>query len=266
MGKMLETIAHVSGRPASNEDTGDLDPSAFISVVIPTLNESAYIRDALESLDEDSLGEILVVDGGSEDNTVDLAISYGAKVLITGRGRARQMNAGAATAQGEVLLFLHADTRLPGGYANRIRRALNCPGIVAGAFRLRFDRRRSPWLKIIQSTGNWRAKYLQMPFGDQALFLPRALFLEVGGFAEIPIMEDVELIRRLRSRGGIKILPTFVVTSARRYEQSGALKRMLINKASMLGYCLGVPPERVARWYDWDGHWRAGCKRSPGED
>lgn len=222
----------------------------FVSIIIPALNESAHIARTLATIEDPSRSEVILVDGGSRDETPDLAESWGAKLLVSQEGRAKQMNTGAAEAQGSILLFLHADTRLPKGFDDQILLALTSPGIAAGAFRLRFDGRPSPLLRVIEWTANWRSQYLQMPFGDQGIFLPKDLFVETGGFKEIPIMEDVELIRRLKRKGRIFIVPSPVVTSSRRYEASGILKRMLINKAARMGYYMGVSPWRIVRWYD----------------
>jgi rSAM/selenodomain-associated transferase 2 len=228
--------------------------ATLISVLIPTLNESGQIRCALSSAMGESDTEIVVVDGGSEDDTVPLAKAQGARVLSSPRGRATQMNVGAVVARGEILLFLHADTRLPKGFAGEVRQILANGNVAAGAFRLCFDGRLSPAMRFVQWTANIRARRFQMPFGDQGIFLRKELFLRVGGFPQIPIMEDVELVRRLRKLGRIVILDSAAVTSARRYATSGAIRRALINKAVFLSYQLGVSPRRIVRWYE--GGWR----------
>ncbi len=221
----------------------------FISIIVPTLDVSEHIFAVLESTRAVPPVEVIVVDGGSRDGTAELARSWGATVICTARGRGNQMNLGAETARGEILLFLHGDTRLPAGYEVYVEEIAGRPGVVAGAFRLRFDSP-SPWLRIIEWTANWRSRNRQLPFGDQGIFLRAGLFRRIGGFQEIPIMEDVELIRRLRRIGRIQTAPAPVVTSARRYEVGGVLKRVLINKAAISAHYLGVSPQRIARWYD----------------
>lgn len=223
-------------------------PLLPISIIIPTLNEAASIEATLASLRGASDVEVIIVDGGSRDETVALARSYGAKVLASPPGRARQMNAGAEVAKGEVLLFLHGDTRLPEGFDEWVRQALARPGVVAGAFRLGFDS--SGWgVRLIERLANWRSTRWQMPYGDQAIFLRAETFRTLGGFPDIPIMEDFELVRRLRRRGRVVTLPIPIVTSARRWREVGVVKTTLINQAVIIGYLVGLSPARLARWY-----------------
>lgn len=221
-----------------------------ITIVIPALNEGKRILHTLDAIEPASELEVIVADAGSTDDTPRLAASWGARVILAPRCKARQMNAGAAVARGEVLLFLHADTLLPRGFRREIIRTMARPGVSAGAFRLRFDGKRSLFLRIIECTANWRAHYLQMPFGDQGIFLRKTVFREVGGFPRIPIMEDVEIVRRLRRRGCIMVVPLCVVSSARRYERDGAIRRTLINKAVFFGYLFGVSPNRLLGLYE----------------
>lgn len=218
-----------------------------VSVIIPTLNEASRIPDllrALQSLDREV--EIIVVDGGSDDGTAERAKTSGAKVLITGPGRARQMNAGAEAATGGILLFLHADTCLPEGYAAFVRAAVNKPGVAAGAFRFRLDADGRAY-RLLECLVNWRSRVLEMPYGDQALFMKARIFAELGGFPDLPIMEDFEMVRRLRCRGHICIVPASSVTSARRWERQGILRTTIRNQAMIAGYALGVPPRVLAR-------------------
>ena len=159
-----------------------------ISVVIPALNEASAIEACIVSVRRtDRPVEIIVADGGSTDGTADLARKAGALVIEGRRGRADQQNAGARAASGEPLLFLHADTRLPEGWAQALRVALARPGVAGGAFRLGIDARGSG-LRFIEAMANLRSVVLQMPFGDQAIFLRRSRFFELGGFPEMPIM------------------------------------------------------------------------------
>jgi rSAM/selenodomain-associated transferase 2 len=219
-----------------------------LSVVIPALNEAATVCATLASIPKSSDLEVIVVDGGSQDATVELARSFGVRVLASAKGRARQMNAGARAATGELLLFLHADTRLPEGFEASIRQALSQNGTAAGAFRLRLD---APLLglRLIECLANWRSRHLQMPYGDQGIFLRAELFHALGGFADLSIMEDFELMQRLRQRGRVVTLPLAVVSSARRWQSLGVWKTTLMNQAAIVAYCWGVEPSRIAGWY-----------------
>lgn len=221
----------------------------LISVILPSLNEGENILETLRAAYSKKGVELLLADGGSTDNTVLLAGSTGAKIVISSPGRARQMNAGAAKAKGDILLFLHADTLLPQGFEEQVRRTLSKPKVAAGAFSLRFLGERGFLLRIVECAANWRARFLQMPFGDQAIFLKRQTFEEIGGYPDIPIMEDVEIVRRLKQKGRIMILPSFVRSSPRRYQRDGTLKRILINKVVFFGYFLRVPPDRLFSCY-----------------
>lgn len=220
-----------------------------ISIIIPALNEAENIVNTLESIRRSSEAEIIVVDGGSCDETLTLARSCGAKALISLAGRARQMNAGAERATGDVLLFLHADTLLPEGFEHHVRQILALPGTAAGAFELHIDDPLSH-LRMIEKIANLRSRKFQMPYGDQAIFLKAELFQEVGGFPDIPIMEDFELVRRLRRKGRIVIAPVAAVTSARRWRKVGIWKTTLINQGVIAAYFLGVSPWRICQWYN----------------
>jgi len=219
-----------------------------ISVVIPTLNEAENIVRTIESVGKASGVEIIVVDGGSTDETVRRAETCGARVLRVASGRAKQMNIGAGEAVGDILLFLHADTRTPQGFEDHIRRALADPSTVAGAFSLWIDAD-APGLRIVERLTNWRSRHLQMPYGDQGIFIRAEFFRAMGGFPEIPLMEDFELVRRLRKRGRIVIVPIPVRISGRRWRSLGVLRTTLINQAIILGYLVGISPPRLVRWY-----------------
>ncbi|UCD71277.1 MAG: TIGR04283 family arsenosugar biosynthesis glycosyltransferase [Syntrophobacterales bacterium] len=224
-------------------------PVPRISIIIPTLNEAANLPTTLGSTLSASDAEVIIVDGGSSDETVELARSWNTKVLISAPGRARQMNVGADHAMGEVFLFLHGDTRLPTGFESHVHKILARPGVVAGAFQLRVDGQ-FPGVRIMERLVNLRSRHLQFPYADQAIFLRADLFREMGGFPDMPIMEDFELIQRLRRRGRILIAPVPVLTSARRWENLGIMRATLINYAIPLAYYLGVSPSRLAHWYD----------------
>jgi len=235
-------------------------PSTSISIIIPTLNEASNLASTLGSIQNASNVEVIVVDGGSSDETVTVARSWGAEVHTSPPGRARQMNAGSARATGEMLLFLHGDTRLPSGYDNYVRKILTHPHAVAGAFQLRIDGK-LPGLRIAERMVNVRSRRLQFPYGDQAIFLRADLFREMGGFPDMPIMEDFELIRRLRRRGRVVIAPVPILTSARRWENLGIVRTTLINYAIPLAYYLGASPSRLARWYYGKRRIQTGYKR-----
>lgn len=219
-----------------------------IAIIIPTLNEAKNITKAIASTETSTNVEVIVVDGGSEDNTVELAQSLGVKVLFASKSRADQMNQGAITATGDILLFLHADTCLPAGFDILVRDTLAQTNVIAGAFALQIDA--ALWsLRLIEIGVNWRSRTLQMPYGDQAIFLPRAVFDKIGGFPELPMMEDFELMRRLKRWGRIAIIPVPILTSARRWLQKGVIKTTLMNQIAIIAYLLGVSPERIKLWY-----------------
>jgi rSAM/selenodomain-associated transferase 2/rSAM/selenodomain-associated transferase 1 len=234
-----ETLARTS--------TGFSDTEG-ISVIIPALNEAGTIGATLAAVQRGSGLEVIVVDGGSCDATASIAASRRVNVITAPRGRARQMNAGAARASGDILLFLHADTRLPDGYDRVVRRALASEGVVAGAFALGIDSAQ-PSLRIMERVANLRSRCLQMPYGDQGLFLRADVFRAMGGFSPLPIMEDFDLVQRLRRKGRICILPLPVTTSARRWIAVGAWRAWLINQLVVGGYFLKIPPAKLARFY-----------------
>jgi rSAM/selenodomain-associated transferase 2/rSAM/selenodomain-associated transferase 1 len=219
-----------------------------ISIIIPALNEAGHIADTIACAAHGRDVEIIVVDGGSRDGTAEIACSTPARLITTDPSRAGQMNAGAAAATGGILLFLHGDTRLPDGFDGHVRQALARPGVVAGAFELGINADKTS-LRIMERVANLRSRFLKKPYGDQALFTTAASFHRVGGFADIPIMEDFELVRRLGSAGRIEILPVPVVTSPRRWLRVGVWKTWLINQLVVVGYYLGISPDRLSRFY-----------------
>jgi rSAM/selenodomain-associated transferase 2/rSAM/selenodomain-associated transferase 1 len=223
-------------------------PAQKISIIIPALNEAATIARTISHLAGGGQLEVIVVDGGSTDETAELAASGGAKVIHSKPGKAVQMNAGAAAAAGDMLVFLHADTLLPGGFRNQIVAALNQKGVAAGAFRLRIDSN-AAGLRIIEHAANCRSRLLRMPYGDQALFMKKSLLEEIGGFPDLSIMEDFLLVSRLKRKGKIIILPAAVVTSPRRWLHLGILKTWLINQLIVIAYYLGATPEQLTRYY-----------------
>ena len=222
--------------------------SRAVSVIIPTLNEAERLPITLRHVAIIQPAEIIVADGGSHDHTVGLAQFHGAKVANCAANRAQQMNAGAAMARSETLLFLHADTLLPETWHDAVLAALRQPDVVGGAFGFRIrDPFGGRWL--IESTTNLRSRCWQMPYGDQALFVRRWAFDELGGFPDQPIMEDYEFVRRLRRLGKLALLNASVITSGRRWHRLGFFRATLINKFMVLGYRCGVSPTTLAAFY-----------------
>jgi rSAM/selenodomain-associated transferase 2 len=218
-----------------------------LSIVIPTLNEAEQIAATLAAAAAPGV-EVIVADGGSADATVDLARAAGAHVISASRGRARQMNAGAAATVGDVLLFLHADTRLPAGFDAAVAAALADPAMVGG----RFDVRLEPstrWLDLVAALINRRSRWSRIGTGDQALFVRRAVFEALGGFPDLPLMEDLALSIGLKRRGGIACLRQTVATSSRRWQKDGPLRTVLLMWWLRFLFWCGVPAERLKRRY-----------------
>ena len=221
-----------------------------ISIVIPALDEAANLIRLLPELAVGSPGpEVIVVDGGSGDGTAD-AVTASERVhyLAASRGRARQMNAGARVAHGDVLVFLHADTRLPVGALDAVARAMADPRVVGGRFDVRFDTPR-PVMRMVAWFINRRSRVSGIATGDQAIFVRRAVFETLGGYPDIPLMEDVELTRRLKRHGHLACLRQKVTTSARKWEQEGVLRTILLMWLLRVLYFCGVEPSRLHRLY-----------------
>ena len=223
-----------------------IEPGSILAI-IPALNEAQALPRTLTRLAETGL-EALVVDGGSTDRTVETAQNLGAQVLMGPPGRARQMNLGAAGARQDILFFLHADSLPPANAPNLIRATLAVPGTAAGAFLLKFDSDDAR-LKAIGRLANFRSRYLGLPYGDQGLFLPRTTFEGLGGFKDMPLMEDVDIVRRLRKTGRVALAPSAMTTSARRWEHRGVLANTWRNQWRLLRYFLGLSPHRLTRDY-----------------
>jgi rSAM/selenodomain-associated transferase 2 len=219
-----------------------------ISIIIPVLNEATSIKPVIQQALTGENIEIIVVDGGSQDQTVEVVHALGVKLIHSSPGRGQQMNLGATQATGEILLFLHADTYLPHQFDDYIYQILAQPQTIAGAFNLNISAHLSGirWVEMIV---NWRSRFLQFPYGDQAIFLKTTTFWQVGGFPQLPIMEDFELIRQLRKTGKIAIADAAILTSGRRWQKLGILKTTLLNQLIIIGYLLGISPDKLAKFY-----------------
>ncbi len=223
-----------------------------LSVVIPVLGEARTINGAVARLYRDAGGqriEVIVVDGDDRAGTLAVIDDPRVVQVRSPAGRAKQMNAGADRAGGDLLLFLHADTFLPPDGLGLIRRALTGSGRIGGAFDLGIDSRRIS-LRLIEIVGGLRSRITRLPYGDQALFIRKNRFEQLGGFSEVPLMEDVDLMRRIKRRKWpIAILPQKVCTSPRRWEREGVLYGALRNWTLLTLYLMGVSPVRLARHY-----------------
>ena len=229
-----------------------MHPFPTISIIIPVLYEAHDINVCLEALftrfSEESF-EVITVDGDAERTTIRQIVHPKVITLCAPRGRGKQMNAGANAATGEILIFLHADTRLPHNALSRVREVMEDKQYVAGAFTLRFESQRQVFA-LIARAASWRYRLTRLPYGDQAFFMSRKYFHEIGGFAEIPIMEDVDMMRRIRKRGeSISILHETVTTSPRRWEKDGILYSVVRTWVLAFLFAFGADPVKLAKHY-----------------
>jgi rSAM/selenodomain-associated transferase 2 len=226
--------------------------SHAFSIIIPVYHEAGAIEGCIAHLHDltlDSAVEIVIVDGDPQGSTIKVIQDKQVIKSISQKGRARQMNRGASLASGDILLFLHADTLLPPDALAMVRSCMNNAFNVAGAFDLgiRTDRR---IFRITERYVALRTRLTRIPYGDQAIFMRREYFEEIGGYKDIPLMEDVEIMQRIKKRGDrICIIPKKVMTSPRRWEQEGILFCTLRNLVVQFFYYLGVSPERLAKFY-----------------
>ncbi len=220
-----------------------------LSVVIPTLNEEHEIEATIDAIRAGAPNaEIIVADGGSSDRTAELAMSRGARLLRVQRGRARQMNAGAAAAHGDVLVFVHADTKVPRTFEWDLAAALSDPLVVGGRFDVALDGS-STALRLLGRLISLRSRLMRSATGDQAIFVRRQVFDTMGGFAEIDLCEDVDFARRLKRSGRVACLRSRVITSARRWRQEGTLRTVLRMWLIKLLFLSGVSPSKLRRHY-----------------
>jgi len=223
-----------------------------LSIIIPVLNEAEGINECisrLQALVGNRSIELIIVDGDPSGSTIQVIHDGTVKKLIAERGRARQMNAGASLASGSLLLFLHADSILPNNAFQSIFSAMDDEKTVAGAFDLGVASERAVF-RITERYVALRTRLTRIPFGDQAIFLRRDFFNKLGGYSDIPLMEDIDLMKRIRKSGDrIVIIPEKVLTSARRWEREGILYCTCRNWLLQILYSLGVSPMRLARWY-----------------
>ncbi len=224
-----------------------------LSVIIPTLNEEQALGKTLADLSSAHTLEIIIVDGGSTDRTLAIAHTFcahtpTAQLVRAPTGRARQMNEGAKASRGDILLFLHADTQVVEEAPRIIESALANPAVVGGRFDVRFATR-SGWGRIISTLMNWRSRTSGIATGDQAIFVRRHIFERLGGFADVPLMEDIDFSRRLKRAGSTVALRQTVTTSFRRWEQQGPLHTILLMWTLRFLYWAGVNPHQLARFY-----------------
>ena len=222
----------------------------MISIIIPVLNEEAHLGSCIEAVRQnDASCEIIIADGGSFDRTIEIAESFqGVKVMKTPKGRGLQMNAGAFSATGDILLFLHADTTLEDGWVQAIARAVKDRSIAGGAFAFAIQNPSKKY-RVVEEWVRLRCFLFRLPYGDQGIFVKRDVFHKLGGYKNIPLMEDVDLIERMKGQGRIVILDTKALTSERRWGRKGLIYTAVLNQLIMFLYKIGVHPQKLARLY-----------------
>ncbi len=220
----------------------------MVSIIVPVLNEEKTIKENLENLTKiEGNKEIIVVDGGSCDKTVDIAKKY-AIVINSTRGRARQMNAGAKIAKGNILWFVHSDSKLDKNSILEMEQTIE-EGYIGGCFKLYFYDLDTPFMKYVSNSSNRRAKYLKLIFGDQGIFMRKDIFEKLMGYKDMELMEDWELSRRIHKLGKMKVLDKKIGTSARRFKEGGQLKTLLLMHKIKILYVLGTPTDKLSKIY-----------------
>jgi rSAM/selenodomain-associated transferase 2 len=229
-----------------------------VSIIVPVLNEAPLLRSFLAHLRERATGaEIVVADGGSTDGTVELVRDSCDQLVVSERNRAVQMNTGARIAHGDTLWFVHVDAEVPWGCLEEIERIMDDPRVAGGFFRIRLPPDRV--YRLTDSFAHYAGLLLQMRCGDHGIFCRRTAFLDIGGFPEVPLMEDVEFFRRLRRRGRVVSSRKRLLASPRRYETIGPVRLTLAYGLIATLYFFGVPLSKLASIYE-----RTCCKRHPG--
>ena len=219
-----------------------------ISIIIPVLNEAAIIQSTLLKLLKHQNVEVIVVDGGSQDNTTHIVQQTEAKLITVTGGKAAQMNKGADIAQSELLLFLHGDTHLPPNFIYLVRETLKQPKVVAGAFELTINSAEKS-LRWVELMVKIRSHLFKLPYGDQGIFIRKKTFKQICGYRDLPIMEDFDLIQRLKRQGVIAIASGEVITSGRRWQKLGVWQTTTINQLVIAGYYLGISPTKLRNLY-----------------
>lgn len=222
---------------------------SMISIVMPVLNEAKELRNTLGRLKLSESEELIIVDGGSSDETMSIAREFTDKVYRTKTGRASVMNYGAVRAKGDIFLFLHADCVLPDNAFTLIRRALSSNEISAGAFYLRINCP-GPRFRIIESAANIRSRTASLLYGDQGIFMKRSTFSAIGGYSDIPLMEDLEISKKLREKGRLALISPPIKASPRRWLKEGILHTTLRDWTIAFSYTfLKISPVKLIRYY-----------------
>ncbi|WP_313755854.1 TIGR04283 family arsenosugar biosynthesis glycosyltransferase [Tissierella sp.] len=220
----------------------------MISIIVPVLNEEKTIKENLENLIKlNGDKEIIVVDGGSTDKTVNIAKEY-AIVINSPKGRARQMNTGAKMAKGEILWFIHSDSKLDENSIVEIEKTIE-KGYIGGCFKLYFYDLHTRFMKYVANSSNGRARYLKLIFGDQGIFMRKDIFEKLNGYKDMELMEDWEFSCRIHKLGKMKVLDKKIGTSARRFKKGGQLRTLLLMHKIKILYILGTPTDKLAKIY-----------------
>ena len=219
----------------------------MVSVIIPVYNEESTIRETLTTLPLGSNLEAIVVDGGSTDRTKEIVGQFPVRIIESAKNRAIQMNQGAKQARGDIFLFLHADCLIEKDSIKTIENCLS-NGYIGGCLNQRINSDRFIF-RLIENSGNIRARLLKIFYGDQGIFVKKDLFFKMGGFPEVPVMEDVIFTKKMRRLGKTVVLPDKILVSPRRWEKQGMLKTAFIYSALNILFCLGVPPRRIKSLY-----------------